>query len=212
VQPGRFSLELTVGLTDGLTHGHSSARSQSGIQRHAPGRKCHDHGRTHIEAAHFLTTRKRDTATRIIHRCQAARPAGRNFSSPHGFDAAHVERPNQNQRHDTGRSLEFADHSFIPRKQPGNAAYGCRIDAEQAAGEIDHASQLTINRHMDAMVVIRRKVYRAECATGQCFRQLREPKQILQRVVSILGLEHPAIQRQSTLADGAIHRADNKRR
>ena len=84
----------------------------------------------------------------------------------HGFHAADEQRADQDQRHAAERSVEVADHSFVAGEHTRHGPHRRGVHAEQIARHIHCTAQLARDGHVDAVIVVRRKVDARERAAA----------------------------------------------
>jgi hypothetical protein len=107
------------------------------------------------------------------------------------------------------RGVEHADDALVAGEQPRHATRRGRVDRKQVARHVDHALELAIAGHVDAVVVLRAQVDGGEVAVLERRRQRRvAAHQRAGAVVVALGLEDLVSFDRAELADRAVHRAD----
>jgi hypothetical protein len=131
---------------------------------------------------------------------------------PDSGHAADDGRPDEDQNEAAELGFENAEHAFVAREQPGNAARGGRIDRKQLAGNMDHAHQPPVDGHVDTVIVAWAEVERRKGAIGEAGRQLGvATEQRRRRVLVALGLKDLLTFDTPELADGAVDRAQEVR-
>ena len=107
--------------------------------------------------------------------------------------------------------IETAHQAFVAREQAGNRPHAARVHAEQAPRHVAGLAQAAVQRHVYAMIVVRREVERgipaAEKGRGQT---VIAGQKLAQIVGHALGLEQAPGFDGSEHADLAVHRADHR--
>jgi len=130
---------------------------------------------------------------------------------PDGGHAADNGGTHQHQHQRPQRRVKHAHHPLVARKQPRHTLRGGRVDRKQRARHMDHAAQHAIAGHVDAVVVARAQVERGKQAVVKLPRQPGvTPHQRSAAVVVALGLKNLLPLNAAKLADGPIHRANQR--
>ena len=74
---------------------------------------------------------------------------------PHRGHAAHNGGANQHQNHGAFLGFKFAHHAFVARKQAWYTTCRCGVHRKQITWYMNHAQQLTRNRHVNTVVIPR---------------------------------------------------------
>jgi hypothetical protein len=140
----------------------------------------------------------------------------RQVAVAHEADAADVERADEHHRERSGRRVEAADHALVARKEPRHRRRGRAVDAEQRAGQVVHRAQRAGERHVHAVVVVRREVDRRELPADERQRAVRAAEQLGERVAAVLRrqprLHQPLALDRAALADRAVAGAGERER
>ena len=115
-----------------------------------------------------LLLAQRDGLFGISPLCDLARPLRIDDPVPHGRDTPDDGRANQHRNKGTmPRRFKHADHPLIARKQVRDAASGDGIDREQRPGNVDHAHELSVARHVQPVIISGRQVQVGEAAMAE---------------------------------------------
>ena len=146
----------------------------------------------------------------LAHRAGARRV---DHAMPHRGHAADNGGPNQHHGKRAQLAVKYTDHALVAGKQARHTARGGGVHRKQVTGHIHHAFQLPGAGHVNAVVITRAQIQRGKLAVLELGRQGRiAAQQGLCAVAVALGLKHAIAGNRSALADGAVHRADQRRR
>ena len=127
--------------------------------------------------------------------------------------AADEERADEDHGHRPGRRVEDAGDALVAREKARNARGSRRIDAEQVARHEAREAQRAGERHVHAVVVVRREVDGRECAAREFRRQRRvAAQQCRGRIVDALGLQQRVARDPARLAHKAVGGAEGRAR
>ena len=130
------------------------------------------------------------------------RARGRDLARPHGFDARHDHGPHQHHRHGASRRFEVADVPLVASEQIVHRGGGHGVHGKQIPGHVNAGLQLTVQRHVHAMVVPWREVHGDETAVAKRLHAaLIAGQQRRQRVMAALGLQQTIPVESAALAD-----------
>src|SRR6266699_751383 len=196
-----------------LAHLHAAAGGER-AQPLAPALRQQQYDRgAHVEAAELGAFLELERRAALIERqlgamAQAPR---RHLAVPHGLDAADEEGSHQHQGEGERFLPEDAHHALVAREESGNGGGGGGIDAEQPPRHVPRRAQPPGERHVDAVVVERRKVERRERARPEVLRpgEIRRQER-LERIGTPLGLHQPRAVEPPDLTHAAVDRRDER--
>mmetsp|Transcript_6377 Transcript_6377/g.11456 ORF Transcript_6377/g.11456 Transcript_6377/m.11456 type:complete len:337 (-) Transcript_6377:154-1164(-) len=194
-----------------LAHADRATGPPGRVELQAALLEQHHHRGAEQEAAHLLTLGQRDLTGGVVPGLDAA--AALDAALPDRGHAADDGGPHQHQHPAAeGVVVEHAHHALVARKQPRHAARRGRVHREQRARHMQHAHQPAGGGHVDAVVVARAQVEVGEQAVLEARGQLGiATDEGGGREGLALGLVDLIALDASDLADGAVHRADQRR-
>nr|GEU28208.1 urease accessory protein G [Tanacetum cinerariifolium] len=194
----------------GLAQPHGAGRLPCRVETQRVFREQHHHGGAQQEAAQLVAFFQHDGLIVIGplgHLGQARRV---HQAVPHGGHAAHDGGAHQGHHERAVGRLEHAHHALVAGEQARNAARRGGIDREQLARHVNHARELAVARHVDAVVVARAQVQVGKAAVLEAGSQRRIAAHQRRGAEPVaLGLENLVVFDGAELADAAVDRADD---